>query len=203
MMTRALKSGLRMLLIKICETMPMDGRIAMYTSGCPKNQNKCCHRSGEPPECGCNRSLTTSPEGMKKLVPAVRSRMSRMHAGSNTANASNAMQEVMNHAHVQIGMRIKVMPLARRSRVVAMKLSAPSSDPMQKMAIEIPHRFIPHPMPGPASWPTALNGAYEVQPEIGGPSGMTNARTSTRNATNVVQNDIMLKRGKAMSSAPI
>src|SRR5882672_12220812 len=140
---------------------------------------------------------------MKKLVPAVRSRIKSMQAGRSTAKASKAMQEVMNHAQVQIGMRINVMPLARRSSVVAIKLRAPSREPMQKMAIEIAQRFIPQSMPGPASLPTALNGAYEVQPEIGGPSGMTNARISTRNATSVVQNDIILKRGKAISSAPI
>ena len=23
----------------------------MYTSGCPKNQNKCCHKRAEPPFC--------------------------------------------------------------------------------------------------------------------------------------------------------
>src|SRR6266403_384836 len=203
MMTRALKSGLRMLLIRMCETMPVEGKIAMYTSGWPKNQNKCCQRSGDPPECGCKRSLTTKPEGMKKLVPAVRSRIKSMQAGRSTANASSAMHEVMNQAQVQIGMRMRVMPFARRSRVVEIKLSAPSKDPMQKMAIEIAQRFIPQPIPGPASLPTALKGAYEVQPEIGGPSGMTNARTNTRKATSVIQNDIILKRGKAISSAPI
>ena len=69
------------------------------------------------------------------------------------------MQEVMNHAQVQMGMRIRVMPLARRSRVVAMKFSAPNSEPMQKSAIEIPHRFCPMPRPGPASDPMALSGA--------------------------------------------
>ena len=30
-----------------------------------------------------------------------------MHAGSSTANASNAMHDVMNHAQVHNGMRIK------------------------------------------------------------------------------------------------
>src|ERR1700674_674172 len=163
MTTLWLSRGLRMLVIRTWETIPIAGTIAMYTSGCPKNQNKCCQRSGEPPECGCNRSLATIPEGTKKLVPAVRSRIRSMHAGRSTANASKAIEDVINHAQVQIGMRIRVMPLARRSRVVAMKLSAPRSDPMQKMAIEIAHRFIPQPIPGPASLPIALNGAYEVQ----------------------------------------
>src|SRR5208283_5590697 len=126
-----------------------------------------------------------------------------MQAGSNTAKASRAMQEVMNHAQVQMGMRIKVMPLARRSRVVAMKFSAPSKDPMQKMAIDMPHRLAPHCMPGPASLPTALSGVYSVHPAMGGPSGMTNASINTTQAMKVTQKDIMLKRGKAMSSAPI
>src|SRR5580700_2070255 len=179
MTTLALSNGLRMLLTKMCDTMPIDGRIAMYTSGWPKNQNRCCHNSGEPPECGCTRSLMTKPAGMKKLVPACRSRISRMQAGRRTAKASKLMHEVMNHAQVQSGIRIKVMPLARRSRVVAMKFSAPSNEAAQKMAIDNPQQLAPHCMPGPASLPTALSGAY------------------------VVQNDIMLKRGNAMSSAPI
>jgi len=100
-------------------------------------------------------------------------------------------------------MRISVMPLARRSSVVAMKFNDPSNCPIQKMAMEMTQRFCPQPSPGPASFPIALRGAYAVQPEIGGPSGMKNAVTRTTKATNVVQKDIILKRGKAMSSAPI
>ena len=111
--------------------------------------------------------------------------------------------EVMNHAQVQMGMRIKVMPFARRSRVVAMKLSEPSNWPMQKIAMEITHRFCPQPSPGPASLPTALSGAYAVQPESGGPSGIKNAASKTTKPTKVTQKDIMLNRGKAISSAPI
>src|SRR5271156_7037446 len=95
---RGPKSGLRAKTGKIWLTIPMDGRIAMYPSGWPKNQNRCCHRSGEPPECGCSLSLRTRPAGMKKLVPAVRSRISKMQAGSKTANASNEITEVTNQA---------------------------------------------------------------------------------------------------------
>ena len=50
--------------------------------------------------------------------------------------------------------------------------------------------------------PTALSGAYAVQPDSGGPSLTKNAASSTRNASSVTQNDIMLIRGNAMSSAP-
>src|SRR4029077_2079928 len=108
MMTRALRSGLRMLLMRMCETMPIEGRIAMYTSGWPKNQNRCCQRSGEPPECGCNVSLTTRPEGLKKLVPAVRLRVRRMTEEKSPAKARKPMQAVMNHAQVESGMQARV-----------------------------------------------------------------------------------------------
>src|SRR5215469_8273490 len=134
---------------------------------------------------------------MKKLVPACRSRINRMQAGNNTANASKAMQEVMNHAQVHSGIRISVMPFARKSRVVEMKFSAPNREAMQNRPIEIAHKLAPHSMPGPASLPMALSGVYSVQPAMGGPSGMKNASISTAQAANVVQNDIILNRGNA------
>ena len=112
------------------------------------------------------------------------------------------MIAVMNHAQVEYGMRMNVIPFVRRSSVVAMKFSDPRSWPMQKIAIETAHNVWPSPSPGPDALPTALNGAYAVHPESAGPSGMKNAATSTAKATNVTQNDIMLKRGNAMSSAP-
>src|SRR5580704_2124026 len=186
-----------MLVTSTCETMPIAGRMAMYTSGCPKNQNMCCQSSGEPPACGWSLSPTTSPAGMKKLVPAFLSRISSKQAGRSTAKAINPMHEVINHAQVEEGMRIKVMPFVRRSNVVAMKFNEPSNCPMQNTAMEMAQRFCPQPRPGPASLPTALRGAYAVQPEIGGPSGMMNAVIRIRKATKVVQNDIMLNRGKA------
>ena len=82
---------------------------------------------------------------MKKLVPATRSRISSRHAGSSTANASSEMHEVMNHAQLTIGMRASVMPLVRRSSVVAIKFSEPSSEAMQKTKMESPQRVCPKP----------------------------------------------------------
>src|SRR2546430_115161 len=139
---------------------------------------------------------------MKKLVPATRSRINNTHAGRRTANAKRPIQEVMNQAHVLIGRRERVIPFVRRSNVVAIKFSEPSNWPTQKSPIDIAHKFCPQASPGPASLPTALNGAYAVQPEVGGPSGMKKEVTSTRKARNVTQKDIILNRGKAMSSAP-
>src|SRR6266481_2946267 len=42
-----------------CEHNPIAGKIAMETSGWPKNQNKCCHKSGEPPLCATICPLNT------------------------------------------------------------------------------------------------------------------------------------------------
>src|SRR5580698_5176000 len=70
------------------------------------------------------------------------------------------------------------------------------------MAIESAQRTTPVPSPGPPTSPIALNGAYWVQPPRVGPVPTKNEDTKTRKPTNVTQNDIMLKCGNGMSSAP-
>src|ERR1700726_1010842 len=126
-----------------------------------------------------------------------------MQAGISTANAVKPMIEVMNQPQAVSGRRIRDMPLQRMSRVVVMKFKAPSNWPMQKRPIELAQRTTPRPWPGPAASPIALNGAYWVQPPSVGPVPVKNDAIRTRKATNVTQNDIMLKWGKGMSSAPV
>src|SRR6202158_337140 len=128
--------------------------------------------------------------------------MTRIHAGINTANAVSAMHDVMNHAQALSGRRMRRIPLTRRSSVVGMKFNAPNNWTTQHRAMEIAQRTTPAPCPGPATEPTALSGAYWVQPPRVGPSPTKNDAIRTRKATNVTQNDIMLKCGKGMSSAP-
>ena len=43
-------SGLRLKTGRISLTTPIAGRMTMYTSGWPKNQKRCCHRIGLPPD---------------------------------------------------------------------------------------------------------------------------------------------------------
>src|SRR5580704_4019739 len=192
-----------MLVMRTCDTIPIPGTMAIYTSGCPKNQKRCCHRRVDPPECGCNWSLITRLDATKKLVPATWSRISRIVAGISTENDVRPMQEVMNQAQVGIGSRHMLIPLQRRSRTLGIKFNAPNSWPTQNMAMESAQIITPEPSPGPATFPTALSGAYCVQPPRVGPSPTKNDVIMTQNATNVVQNDIMLKCGKGMSSAPV
>jgi hypothetical protein len=37
---------------RISDTMPIAGRMRMYTSGWPNSQNMCCQSNGEPPAAG-------------------------------------------------------------------------------------------------------------------------------------------------------
>jgi hypothetical protein len=89
---------------------------------------------------------------------------------------------------------------------VVIKLSAPKSEPTQKIAMLMIHKFRPMPCPGPALG-RALSGAYPVQPPIGptvesAPEKKMADRITTK-PTKVTQNDNMLRTGNAMSSAPI
>jgi len=74
---------------------------------------------------------------------------------------------------------------------------------MQKRQIEVAQRMTPRPWPGPPTSPMALSGAYCVQPPRVGPVPVKNEAMRGTKAANVTQNDIMLKCGKGMSSAPV
>src|ERR1700738_3029823 len=139
-----------------CEHKPMAGKIAMYTSGWPKNQNRCCHKRGEPPLWAASWPLTVT-NGTKKLVPTLRSNKSRIPAENNTPNASNPRIAVINQAQQVSGMRIMDMPLTRISSVVVMKFSALINAPMQNRAMLMTQRSAPAPSPGPADG-NALSG---------------------------------------------
>ena len=109
----------------------------------------------------------------------------------------------MNHAQTVSGIRNSVMPFALRFSVVVRKFSDVNSEPTQNIAMLMAHSVCPNPRPGPATWPSALNGAYAVHPEIGAPPVTNSAEIITHHETKVTQNESMLSVGKAMSRAPI
>src|SRR5260370_1384172 len=184
-----------------CEQKPIAGRIAMYTPGCPKNQNRCCHKSGEPPLCAASCPFTTT-SGTKKLVPALRSNSSNMPAENSTPNASSPRIAVMNHAQHVSGMRIMDMPLARISSVVVMKFSALINAPTQNNPMLMTHKSAPAPSPGPADG-SALTRGDPVHPCSWTRPTTKEADSITLYPINVTQNESMFKTGKAMSAAPI
>ncbi len=96
----------------------------MYTSGWPKNQNRCWNSSGSPPPCGS-----------KKVVPKLRSVSSMVIAPASTGSASSSRNTVTRSDHTNSGILCMVMPGARMLKIVVMKLMAPRID-------EAPARWI-------------------------------------------------------------
>src|SRR5699024_5465984 len=94
------------------EKIPKAGIAKMYTSGCPKIQNKCCQNTGSP----------SGP--WKNFVSNKRSNISKYKPIASTVNASKIMKLVTSGAQGQSDMRIKLMPSARCRMTVTIKFSA-------------------------------------------------------------------------------
>ena len=94
--------------------MPKPGRIITYTSGWPKNQNKCWNNSGSRP-----------PSGLKKVVPKLRSVSSMVMAPASTGSTSSSRPAVTRIDQTNSGILCRVMPGVRMLRMVVMKLIAP------------------------------------------------------------------------------
>lgn len=76
------------------EIAPNPGRIRIYTSGCPKNQNKCWNRTGSPP-----------PLGSKNVVLRLRSVNNIVMAPARTGRESRRRIAVKNTDHTNKGIR--------------------------------------------------------------------------------------------------
>ena len=91
----------------------------MYTSGWPKIQNRCCQSTGSAPA-----------SALKKWVPKLRSKYSSKKATVIIGMAKSRRKLTTRFIQAKTGIRSKVMPGARRLRVVTMKLTAAVSDAM-------------------------------------------------------------------------
>src|SRR6266446_6905334 len=101
------QSGLRELFARISATIPNAGKISTYTSGCPRNQNKCCHKSGLPPPLiDTGAPFTTRPAGRKKLVCATLSINCMTIAASRGENDRSNRNAVTNCDQTKNGKRI-------------------------------------------------------------------------------------------------
>ena len=76
---------------------------------------------------------------MKKDEWATRSINCMMPAASSGGNASKSKKPVTNIDHTKNGMRIQVMPRARRLMMVVMKLTEPRSEEVIKRTKPINH----------------------------------------------------------------
>lgn len=93
---------------------PKPGIIRIYTSGCPKNQNKCWYRMGSPP-----------PAGSKNEVFRFRSVSSMVIAPARTGRDSSNRTTVITTAHTNRGIRSSCIPCHRMLITVVIKFTAP------------------------------------------------------------------------------
>lgn len=94
--------------------MPKAGKIKMYTSGWPKNQNKCWYKIGSPP-----------PVGSKNEVFKLRSVRSIVIAPAKTGKDSNNRIAVINTDQTNRGIWSIDISGARMLITVEIKLTAP------------------------------------------------------------------------------
>ena len=129
-------------------TMPKPGKIRMYTSGWPKNQNRCWYSSGSPP-----------PAGSKNVVPKLRSVSSMVSAPARTGSDRTSRNTVTSTDHTNSGIRCRVMPGARMLKIVVMKLIDPRIELMPATCSDRINRSIAGP-----PWPVVESGGYNTQP---------------------------------------
>jgi len=84
------------------EIIPNPGRIKMYTSGWPKNQNRCWNKIGSPP-----------PAGSKNVVLTFRSVRSIVIAPASTGSDKRSRNAVTNTDQTKRGRRSKDIPGVR------------------------------------------------------------------------------------------
>lgn len=100
--------------LTMCDTSPNPGRIRMYTSGWPKNQNRCWYKIGSPP-----------PAGSKKDVLKFRSVSNIVIAPAKTGRESSRRIAVINTDQTKSGIFSNLIVFRRRFIIVVVKLIAP------------------------------------------------------------------------------
>jgi len=171
----------------MCETIPNPGRMRIYTSGWPKNQNKCWYRIGSPP-----------PAGSKNEVLILRSVKSIVMAPAKTGRARSNRIAVNRTDHTNKGIWSHVIPVVRMLIIVVIKLIAPRID-------DAPARWslkIDRSIDAPEWARLEANGGYTVQP-VPAPLSTNPPASSSLSDGGSSQNLILFIRGKAMSGAPI
>lgn len=159
----------------------------MYTSGCPKNQNKCWYRIGSPP-----------PAGSKNEVLKFRSVSNIVIAPARTGNDSKSNTAVIKTDQTNKGIESNVIEEDRMFIIVVIKLIAPKiEEAPARCRLKIARSTeIPEWNKFPA------NGGYTVHP-VPAPAPAKAEIESKDNEGGRSQNLMLFIRGKAMSWAPI
>src|SRR4051794_10518174 len=111
------KIGLRLLTLMISELIPIAGNKIIYTSGWPRNQNKCWNRMGLPPSFG-NIFPLIAISLRKKLVPKFLSNNNKIAPDNNTGKLNTPNTAVKNRAQMVNGNLVMLIPFVRRFNIV-------------------------------------------------------------------------------------
>jgi hypothetical protein len=171
----------------IWEIIPNPGKIRMYTSGWPKNQNRCWYRMGSPP-----------PAGSKNEVLKFRSISSMVIPPAKTGKARSNKTAVINTDHTNRGMFSSRIDGERMLRMVEIKLIAPKIEDTPATCNEKIVRSTLGPL-----WAKYWDkGGYTVHPVPAPCSLIVLVKISVKEGGSS-QNLMLFIRGKAISGAPI
>ena len=118
------------LVARTSETIPKAGTTTTYTSGCPKNQNKCWNNSGSPP-------------AVKNVVPIVESNSKKNMPITNAGRLTYSMNTLIRTDQVNRGILIHPTPFARIVNVVVTKLTPDNVEDAPSKAIPDMKAIVP------------------------------------------------------------
>jgi hypothetical protein len=167
-------------------TIPKAGIIRIYTSGCPKNQNRCWNSIGSPPPA------TSKNEVLKFL-----SVNNIVIAPAKTGRDNNSNMAVTITAHPNKATLCNLIPGALIFKIVVIKFIAPSNElTPDKCKANIAKSTL-----GPLWLCIALNGGYKVQP-VPAPFSIPLANKNKIKLGGSNQKLILLSLGNAISGPP-
>lgn len=164
------------------EMAPNPGRIRMYTSGWPKNQNKCWNKTGSPP-----------PPGSKNDVLEFRSVNNIVIAPAKTGRDRRSRIVVTLTDQINRGRRFIVWGTPRATKIVEIKLIDPMIEEAPAKWSEKMTRST-----DPPEWPILDKGGYTVQP-VPAPLSTIEERRRRARALGSSQNLRLFNRGKIIS----
>ena len=152
----------------------------MYTSGWPKNQNRCWYKIGSPP-----------PDGSKNAVLKLRSVNNIVIAPAKTGTARSSKTAVTKIDQTNKGSLYIFWPGFRIFKIVEIKFTAPRMDDApDKCKLKIAKSTA-----APEWLWIELKGGYTVQP-VPTPTSTTAEANSKHSDGGNNQNEILFKRGK-------
>src|ERR1051325_9047761 len=116
---------------RMVEINPVAGMKMMYTSGCPKNQNRCCHSRLSPPSAALKKCVLTL---VKRSIESI------VEHSVTAGIAKRIMNATTSCAQTKIGIRFNDIPGARCVKMVVMMHTAEDIEAISTIVTICDHR---------------------------------------------------------------